>query len=215
MVEEPNNTGIVYILSNVAMDGYIKVGTTKGNSPKDVQVRMKQLDTTGVPRAFNCEYAAVVADYEKVEKALHIAFDDFRVRPSREFFERIAHHRVKAILKLHEIKDVTPGATDKSTGSEETPEEERQPKRPAFKFSMVEIPIGASLQWADNPEIVCEVADDKRVLYEGQTHSLSGLAQKLKQSKYQLAGPMYWLYEGETLDERRRRLDDAGDDDEE
>lgn len=205
MVGEPNKTGIVYILSNVAMDGYIKIGMTNGDSPKDVQNRMKQLDSTGVPRAFNCEYAAVVPDYEQVERALHIAFGDFRVRESREFFEGIAPFRVKAVLKLHEIKDVTPVATDKSMGPVE---EEKRPKKPALKFSMVKIPDEASLQWADNPEIECKVTGGNSVSYQGSIYSLSGLAQKLKQSKYSLAGPMYWLYEGETLDERRRRFEE-------
>lgn len=207
MVEESSNTGIVYILSNAAMEGYIKIGMTNGNSPKDVQNRMKQLDSTGVPRAFNCEYVAVVADYERVEQALHIAFGDFRVRETREFFERLAPSRAEAVLRLLEIKDVTPVA-------EESSEEEKQPMRPPFRFSMVGVPVGAALQWANDPEIECTVVDDKRVLYDGTTYSLSGLAQKLKPSKRSVAGPMYWMYEEETLAERRWRFE-AEDDDEE
>ncbi len=215
MVDEANTTGIVYILSNVAMDGYIKIGITRGDSPKHVQERMKSLDSTGVPRAFDCEYAAVVANYDRVESALHVAFGDFRVRENREFFEGIAPFRVKAVLKLHEIKDVTPRATDKVTNLEDASEKERQPKRPALKFSMVEIPIGASLQWADDPGIRCTVTERNRVLYEGNTYSLSGLAKELKGMTNTPAGPLYWLYEEETLAERRRRFEEEGGDDEE
>ena len=94
MVEQPNNTGIVYILTNEAMDGYIKIGMTSGDSPKDVQKRMSELDSTGVPRAFQCEYAAVVENYANVEGALHTAFGDYRVRTNREFFEGLAPFRV-------------------------------------------------------------------------------------------------------------------------
>ena len=49
------NPGIVYVLSNPAMPDYVKVGKTSGIEPKDVLVRMKELDSTGVPRAFKCE----------------------------------------------------------------------------------------------------------------------------------------------------------------
>ena len=36
MVNEQNNAGIVYILSNPAMEEYIKIGWTNGDSVKDV-----------------------------------------------------------------------------------------------------------------------------------------------------------------------------------
>ena len=66
------NSGIVYVLSNPAMDGYIKIGKTSGDSARNVIGRMRELDTTGIPRAFHCEYAAVVDDNSAVEKNLHI-----------------------------------------------------------------------------------------------------------------------------------------------
>lgn len=82
----PKNPGIVYVLSNPAMDGYIKIGKTKGESPQDVIERMRRLDDTATPREFVCEYTAVVEDYERVERAMHIAFGENRVLPNREFF---------------------------------------------------------------------------------------------------------------------------------
>ena len=86
---EIQNPGIVYVLSNPAMPDYIKVGCTRGNAPKDVLDRMRQLDTTGVPRAFKCEYAALVAQYEDTEEVLLTAFGENRVRQGREFLEGI------------------------------------------------------------------------------------------------------------------------------
>ena len=214
MVEQPNNTGIVYILTNEAMDGYIKIGMTSGDSPKDVQKRMSELDSTGVPRAFQCEYAAVVENYANVEGALHTAFGDYRVRTNREFFEGLAPFRVKAILKLREIKDVTPGTTIE--GANGDPENEKPPKRPAFKFSMVGIHVGDSIQWADNPEISCEVINEKTtVRYEGHDYAISPLAKKLKGWKNIPTGPRYWLFEGETLQDRRERLEKEADGDDE
>ncbi|MBK6819510.1 MAG: GIY-YIG nuclease family protein [Bacteroidetes bacterium] len=79
-----NNHGIVYVLTNPAMPGIIKIGRT---NQEDVKYRMSQLYSTGVPLHFECVYAAKVSNYEKVEKALHIAFGLDRLNPNREFFE--------------------------------------------------------------------------------------------------------------------------------
>ena len=94
----PLNRGIVYVLTNQAMDSYVKVGRTGGSSPQDVLARMKQLDNTSVPLPFDCEYAAVVDDFDNVEKALLTAFEDRRLR-NREFLYDVAPHRIKAILR--------------------------------------------------------------------------------------------------------------------
>ena len=197
--------GVVYILSNPAMDGFIKIGRIQGNTTNDVIRRMRDLDTTGVPLAFNCEYAAVVSDAGKVERALHEAFGEYRARSTREFFYKLAPHRVKAVLRLSALEEVTP-AEDGYEPNEELPGS--QTRRPSFNFRMVDIPVGAPLQWVDDPQIECTVADEKTyVLYEDQRWAISTLAGKLKGWKRPPAGPLYWLYEGETLQERRERFD--------
>ena len=205
--------GIVYLLTNPAMEGYVKIGMTGGNSVQDVKNRMKTLDDTGVPRAFNCEYAAVVENYEEVEKALHVAFGDNRVRPNREFFEGITPFRIKAVLKLHEKVDVTPSPTDtaEATGEDEV---ERPPRVENFKFTMAKVPLGAILEWTDDPSITCKVVDEyNHVEYREKRSTISGLAKDLKGSS-SARGSLYWMYEGETLQERRERFEReaAGDD---
>ena len=93
----------VYILTNEAMPGLVKIGMT--TTP--VESRMLGLDSTGVPLPFECYYAARVDDMAKVERALHEAFGDHRVRKSREFF-RLDPYRAKVILELLATEDVTP-----------------------------------------------------------------------------------------------------------
>ena len=73
----------VYILTNEAMPGYIKIGLTENL----VSERVVQLDNTSVALPFQCYYAARVEDNRRIERALHTAFGDFRVRPNREFFK--------------------------------------------------------------------------------------------------------------------------------
>ena len=193
------NPGIVYVLSNPAMPDYVKVGRTGGNEPKDVLDRMAQLDTTSIPRAFKCEYAAVVAEYEKTEQVLLTAFGENRVRQNREFLEGIPPYRVIAVLKHLALRDATPtpGAIPEETT-------EKPLKLPAFRFSMAGIKPGASLQWADDPSRTCEVTGDRLVSYDGQEYSLSRLTAILKgwNVTYAQVGP-YWLFEGRTLDELR------------
>src|SRR5206468_742289 len=95
---------IVYVITNAAMPGLVKIGVTNG----DVATRLKQLDTTGMPLPFECFYAAEVKDCAAVEKAIHKAFGDHRVRQSREFF-KLSPDKPKAIIELLCIKNVTPG----------------------------------------------------------------------------------------------------------
>ena len=73
---------IVYILTNPAFAGLVKIGRTV-NLPQ----RLRSLDNTSIPLPFRCEYAARVKDSDATEKLLHHVFGDRRVRDGREFFE--------------------------------------------------------------------------------------------------------------------------------
>ena len=195
----PLKQGIVYVLTNRAMPDYVKVGRTAGNSSKDVLNRMKQLDNTSVPLPFDCEYAAVVGNYEEVERTLLTAFEDRRVR-NREFLQDVAPHRVRAVIKLVEIDDVTP------MGETETQVEVGEPPASKFRFSLAGVPIGTTLQWADDPQITCLVEDDTHVLYEGKQATISGVARELK-GWSAAQGSRYWLHEGKTLQEWREQIE--------
>ena len=205
--KHPQASGSVYVLSNPAMDGYIKIGRTDAGTVASVVQRMRTLKSTGVPLPFECEHASAVTDPVVVEKTLHEAFGDYRVSPKSEFFVDLPAHRITVMLRLVEIEDVTPrsGQADES-GDEPI----RTSHKATFRFDSVGIPKGAVLQWADDPEKVCTVADEKTyVNYEGRRWAISTLARELKGWKRTPAGPEYWLYEGETLRERQRRLEGA------
>ena len=207
MVEQTNTstgTGIVYILSNEAMPNYLKIGKTAGDSAQDVRERMKGLDRTNLPLPFYCEYAAVVGNYDKVEKALHTAFSSFRVPRNREFFKDLELVQAQAFLELIAINDVTP-----SDGQQEVDDNPivttSSPDR--FSFSMVDIAVGAELEWVDDARIKCVVVDGKtKVEFEDVRYSISGLAKFIKQTPYGLNGTLFWKYQGEKLQDRRERL---------
>ena len=56
--------GRVYVLTNPAMPNMVKIGKTT----RDVELRLADLYSTGVPLPFECEYAAKVKDVEKQKK---------------------------------------------------------------------------------------------------------------------------------------------------
>lgn len=200
--------GIVYLLTNEAMPGYVKIGKTTTS----VEQRILELSrSSAVPLPFECYYAARVRDMSKVEEACHDAFGGHRINPRREFFS-IAPERVVAILKLLALEEVTPSRNAGVEFKEDAIAIDiARKKRAAFNFTMVNIPAGAELRFIRNESITCSVASDqKHVEFGGETLSLSAAAQKALRSKWQVQGPAYWTYGGEILDELRTRLEEEG-----
>ena len=199
-------TEIIYILTNPVLSDLVKIGRTT-----NLEERLKSLSShSGVPVPFECYYACEVADGQDVERRLHGAFGDHRINPKREFF-RINPQRVQMILEALSLRDVTP-ATDVVEDEEDLETLRRaNERRPVFKFSIVDVPVGAVLHFIKDEEVICTVVDDKQVEFEGSITSLSNAARTMLHrhgGKLTAAqGPLYWIYENETLTERRFRME--------
>lgn len=197
---------IVYVLTNEAMPGYVKIGRTTTS----VEQRIRELNaSTSVPLPFTAFYACTVKDAVFVERQLHDAFDSNRVNPRREFFS-IAPERVVAALKLAEIENLTPRQDVLAFPEDEKALKEARRVRSRFNFSMVGIPLGAELYFSRDESIKARVVDThstNSIELNGEVTSLSRSAQQVLGYKYGVAGTDYWMYEGETLDERRRRFE--------
>ena len=104
---------IVYVLTNPAMPGIVKIGMT---DRPDVQRRMGDLYTTGVPLPFDCVIAREIEGREaaEIERALHTAFEPNRINPSREFFQ-VEPEQIEVLLRVMPGRDVTPGDAAQST----------------------------------------------------------------------------------------------------
>ena len=200
--------GIIYILINEAMPGYAKIGKTTTS----VEQRMRELDTSGVPLPFECFFAATVQDVGMAERNLHDAFQDNRVRHRREFFQ-IDPERVRSALMLAALEDVTPREDVVEDAEDRQALDKARTMRSKFNFKMVDIPLGSVLQFTRDPNITCTVIDNKRVLFEGEETSLSMSAltvmRRMGYDWNKIGGPQYWEFEGETLSERRRRMEEA------
>lgn len=198
--------GIVYVLTNPAMPGLVKIGKT---TQSEVSARLSQLYTTGVPLPFDCEYAVKVADMTQVENALHFAFGGNRVNPKREFFE-IDSDRVKAVLDLLKLEDVTPGVDEETKegidATDKAASDTFKKRKPQLDFGELDIPTGAVLEFVSDGSETAEVAHTNtrtktRVIYQGNEYPISGLTATLLgwQSSYVPNSGRYWNYEGRLL----------------
>ena len=188
------------------MPGYVKIGKTSTN----LEQRIKELsNSTSVPLPFTCFYACTVKDTAFVEHQLHDAFDDARVNPRREFFQ-IAPERVVAALKLAEIENITPKNDLIESKEDKEAHREAVEKRSRFNFEKADIPLGTEIYFSRDETKKAKVINlhsAKSIEFNGEITSLSTSAQKLLGYKYGVAGTDYWMYEGETLDERRKRIE--------
>ncbi len=195
---------IIYILTNEAMPGYVKIGKTSTS----LEQRIRELSTsTSVPLPFTCFYACIVKDAVFVEHQLHDAFDDSRINPRREFFQ-ITPERVVAALKLAEIENITPKKDFVDDKEDQQALHRARARRSVFKFSMVKIPVGAELIFSRDENKKAKVIDDRAIEFNGKITSLSTSAQEILGYDYGVAGTDYWMYQGETLDERRRQFEE-------
>lgn len=201
---------IVYVLTNEAMEGMVKIGRTTTS----VEQRIRELDNTSMPLPFQCFYAAEVGNSSLVEGKLHRIFSDKRIRTNREFF-RVDANQVREAIQLAELKDVTPKvdvvvdvsdvqALQKAVATEE--------RRSRLRFTELGISAGAILTFTKDPQKTCVVVADGKVEYQGQTLSPSAAAllavKSLGYNWAAVSGSDYWELDGETLTARRLRLED-------
>lgn len=95
--------GRVYVLSNKAMPGFLKIGYTMNT----VEGRVKELSSaTGVPSEFIIEYQVECRDAAGVEALVHESLNNSRHSNSREFFLISLEDAVNEIRKnIKEIID--------------------------------------------------------------------------------------------------------------
>ena len=204
---------IIYVLTNEYMPGLVKIGMTQR---EDVQARINELSRhSGVPVAFTCHYAAELPEgiaASEVEKILHQLFGDHRVNLRKEFFKMDAE-KVVVALRLARAREVNLALPPPADTDEAMAVEKAQSRRSRLSMQAIGVPVGAQLSFSRNSDIVATVAPNNQVEFEGELTSLSASAVKalkrLGSATTALQGGLYWMYEGETLDERRQRMEAA------
>ena len=201
----------VYILTNPTIPDLVKIGKTT-----NLEGRLKTLSGhAGVPVPFECFYCCEVENGSDIEKRLHFGLGDHRINPKREFF-RINPERVKILLEGWSIRDVTPEGDFVESKEEQDSLDRERSRRPAFTFSMVDIPIGSELTFLKDETKIARVASDREIEFEGVQSSLSKITREVMEKDFgrnltSCRGPDYWIFENETLTDRRLRLEDSSD----
>ena len=100
-MSEDTAIGYVYILENDSMPGTIKIGRTSRDSVE----RARELSSaTGVPTPFKVAFELPSAEYEKLEREMHIRLANYRVASNREFFKYPVDKAISLLGKLETEK---------------------------------------------------------------------------------------------------------------
>ena len=217
--------GYIYILTNPSFPQYVKIGYAT-----DVKQRLDELNrSSAVPFAFRV-YATYEVDSALSDKKLHSILDklDPELRSQeevngkkriREFYAMSpedAYAILEAIAEIngykHRLKKwKATAAEQKDAEMAQEISEAHQERMAPFTFSMCNIAVGEEIEFwrsaAEPSGIMCTVADDKHVEYDGQRWSLTALAKHLLGVKWAMAGPKYFKYKGEWLNDIRHRLE--------
>lgn len=201
---------IIYVLTNEAMPGLVKIGLTSDS----VESRIANLSaSTGVPLPFECHFAAEIPEgvnLEKIEKTLHQLFAEHRINPRREFF-KVEPEKVVLALSIGSFKEVTPGRADIDPVEVKAMEKVKEQHRARINLAALGIQVGDELVLSRDENIKAVVLDGNKISYQGEILSLSAAALKaLQEMGYRstsVSGSDYWMFEGELLDERRIRLE--------
>ncbi len=213
-------TGVIYILTNPSFPEYVKIGYAD-----DVKARLKQLNNSEcIPFAFRI-YATYSVESRLSDLQVHKIID--KLNPAlrsienfegkkrvREFYAmnpEDAYALLEAMAEIHGCMDKLKKhkLTENETQAEIIAEEidtEHQEKAENFSFSKCKIPVGSVLEFANDPTIKCTVVDERMVEFNGRRMYLTGVAKQLLGKRTGVAGPRYFKYNGEWLNDIRHRL---------
>ena len=213
--------GVIYILTNPSFPDYVKIGYAD-----NLENRLDQLNRSEcIPFAFRV-FATFEVDERLSDLKIHDMID--KLNPSLRSIENIngkqrkrefyamsaedAYSILKTIaelggrldrLHLYEMNEEEKAAEETAQDIEEASRERRSP----FSFSKCGINIGEKVvftcQGNKNSGKEYVVCDDKNVTTDEGPCSLSRLAALLTQSKWGVAGPRYFKYNGKWLNEIR------------
>jgi hypothetical protein len=216
--------GFIYVFTNPSFPQYVKIGYAT-----DVKQRLDELNrSTAVPFAFRV-YATYEVDSALSDKKLHSILD--KLNPELRSMEEVdgkrricefyamtpedAYSILEAIAEInnfsHRLKRWKASAMEqREEALAQEINEHHQERMTPFTFAKCGIAVGEQIEFCCNVSeysgTLYEVVDEKHVKYNGEVWSLTALAKHLLGVKWAMAGPRYFKYKGEWLNDIRRRL---------
>lgn len=185
--------GLVYILTNPCLDGWVKIGMTELNG---IERRLQELNApTNMPLSFRCYAVYEVENPLEVETRIHSLID--RVDDSFHAQERLDNGRIRRreFFKMSPetafgiFKDIAALRGDSCnlqlyTPTEEESQEqelaERRTRRSNNSFKLLQIDTGEEIKFLYDDTIIAKVIDEKnKIEYGGITYTISDLARKI------------------------------------
>ena len=225
--------GLVYILTNPCLDGWVKIGMTERD---DIDGRLQELNApSNLPLSYRCYAVYKVDDPLEVERRIHSLID--RVDDSLHARERLSNGRIREreFFKISPetaygiFKDVAAlrNDADQLTLYAPTPEQsqeqaiaERRTKRANNSFKLLNIPVGEEISFLYDDTITAKVLNEKnQIEYEGVRYSVTALACKLLIERYgwsenlHVNGWRYFTKDGMSLSDLRDSIENAEEDD--
>lgn len=224
--------GLVYILTNPCLDGWVKIGMTERH---DIKKRLKELNTpTNIPLSYRCYATYEVDDPLEVEKRIHSIIDRIddslhareqldngRLR-EREFFKispETAYGIFKDIAVLRGDVDKLQLSTPSQEESNEEEIAESKSRRSNNSFALLKINVGDEITFLYDDSIKGTVSDLKnKVEYCGEVYSVTALAKKILTEKFgwsdnlHVNGWRFFIKDGMTLSDLRGKIEQEDED---
>lgn len=219
--------GMVYILTNPCLDGWVKIGMTERD---DIERRLQELNSpTNIPLSYRCYAVYEVDNPLEVEKRIHSIIDrvddslharehldNGRIR-QREFFKispETAYGIFKDIAMLRNDIDKLKLYTPTPVQLQEQEMAESRTRRSNNSFKPLNIVIGDEIAFLYDDTIMAKVLDEKnQVEFQGESYSVSGLAVKILTEQYGWAdnshinGWRFFTKDGVTLSDLRNQIE--------
>lgn len=199
-MEQNDELGIVYAITNKYMPGLLKIGCTHR---VDLNMRMRELYNTSVPVQFDCACALrMKLDYvDYLENLLHDTFEDRRINPKREFFE-MAPEKVISLMRgfcaFGFAEDVTSefnADLQKENDADHAFEAEMK-RKPNLDFHKMGLQNGDRIYFINDPSITCTIASERKVIIGNENPmSLTSVTQGLLKMNRPIRPTGYWQTE--------------------
>lgn len=184
--------GYIYIMTNPSLLNMVKIGYAD-----NVEERRKQLSTTALPYEYEI-YATYETTGKLEDKKLHKLIDslnpELRVSRNREFFIMTPE---EAYSLLEAIAMISGSQNKLQKMKNDDAVSLQKPIRPAVNFMKCNIPVGAVLEFLEDPNIKVTVVNERKVQYNNEITSLSAIAKSIK--GYSVSGPAYFTYNGKLI----------------
>ena len=227
--------GLVYILTNPCLDGWVKIGMTERN---DIERRLQELNSpTNIPLSYRCYAVYEVENPLEVEKRIHSIIDRIddslhareqldngRIR-EREFFKispEAAYGVFKDIASVRGDTECLKLYTPTLAQVQEQELAENRTKRSSNNsFALLNIAVGEEISFLYDDTISAKVLNNKNLIEsQGEQYSVTGLACKILVEKFgwsenlHVNGWRYFTKNGMTLSDLRAVIESSSSEEE-